>query len=75
MEPNSATVTPPTPLDDDALVAAPEARRNWFGGISEATEWRWAKGLPGFPKACRIHRRKYYRVADLREFCRTRAAA
>ncbi len=74
MEQIASTITP-SPLDDDCLVAATEARSKWFGGISEATEWRWAKDLPGFPRAVRINRRKFYRVADLREFSRTRAAA
>jgi hypothetical protein len=64
-----------TPLDDDALISAPVARGDWWGGISEATEWRWAKNLPGFPKAVRINRRKFYRVGDLRKFSRTREAA
>ena len=75
MEQINPTATPPTVLDDAALVAAPEARRAWFGNISEATEWRWSKNLHGFPKPLRIHGRKYYRVGDLREFSRTRAVA
>ena len=74
MEQIASTVTP-SPLDDDCLIAASEARRTWFGGISEVTEWRWAKDLPDFPKAVRINRLKFYRVADLREFSRKRAAA
>jgi hypothetical protein len=75
MEQIASTITPSIPLDDDALVTAPEARSRWFGGISEATEWRWSKQLEGFPKPVRIHRRKYYRVGDLREFYRTLAVA
>jgi hypothetical protein len=68
-------VMSPVPLDEDAFVAAPVARRDWLGGISVATEWRWAKELDDFPKAIKIHRNKYYRVGDLRNFVRARAVA
>jgi hypothetical protein len=75
MNQTAQTITPASALDDDALIAAPDARSEWWGGISEATEWRWTQQLEGFPKVIRIHRRKYYRVGDLREFSRTRRAA
>ncbi len=68
-----STVT--STLDDEALISAPEARRLMLGGISEVTEWRWAKQFPDFPKIIRINRRKYYRLGDIRKFTRTRAAA
>ena len=68
---NERIIVATPPLDDGCLVSAPEARKNWPGDISEATEWRWQNGQnapAGFPKPIKINRLKFYRVGDLRKF-------
>lgn len=75
MEQTVQTSTITAGVDDEALIAAPVARRQLLGGISESTEWRWERQLPDFPKPIRINRRKYYRLGDLREFSRSRAVS
>ena len=62
-------------LTDDALVSAPNARRLYLGGISEATEWRWSKQFASFPKAIRVNNRKFYRVGDCKLFWAAREVA
>ena len=61
-------------LPDEALVPAQKARRDFWGGIGETTEWRWAQSVPDFPKPRKIHGRKYYRLGDLRTFNRAQEA-
>ena len=71
----ASTITETPSLDDDSLISSLDARRTMLGGISVSTEYRWEKELEGFPSPIRINGRKYYRVADLREFARSQAAA
>ena len=47
-----------------------------FGDISEMTLWRWEHDKKlAFPKAIAINGRKYYDLAEVEEWERTRAAA
>lgn len=57
------------------FVSAPVARATIFGGISEVTEWRYARDLPDFPKPVRVGKRKYYKVLDARAFMERRMVA
>lgn len=51
-------------MTDHKLVSAPLARREYFGGISAMTEWRWIQaGI--LPQPIKIRRRNFYREADL----------
>ncbi|WP_210161013.1 helix-turn-helix transcriptional regulator [Microvirga lotononidis] len=47
-----------------------------FGNISEMTLWRWERDKKlSFPRAIAINGRKYYDLAEIEEWERTRAAA
>lgn len=51
--------------------------REALGGISEMTIWRYERDESlGFPKALRIRKRRYWRVADVEQWVggRNRAA-
>jgi predicted DNA-binding transcriptional regulator AlpA len=56
-----------TDLPADSILTA-LATRQFLGGISPSTLWRWERNAPGFPQPIKIHRRKFYRVGDLRSF-------
>lgn len=46
------------------LIAAPTARREYLGNISNMTEWRWRRaGI--LPEPVRIRKRNFYREDDL----------
>lgn len=62
-------------IPDEALIPAPKARRDWWGGIGETTEWRWSQQFDDFPTPVRINNRKFYRAGDIRRFNRVREAA
>ena len=50
--------------EDHKLVPAPKARREYFGGISAMTEYRWRKaGI--LPTPIKIRKRCFYRESDL----------
>lgn len=51
-------------MTDHKLVSAPTARREYFGGISAMTEWRWIKAGV-LPTPIKIRRRNFYRASDL----------
>ena len=67
----------PENLNDDAfkLVPASVARRDYLGGISPTTEWRWRQSCLDFPEPITIRGRNYYRVRELRRFISAREAA
>lgn len=49
---------------DHKLVPAPKARRDYMGGASAMTEWRWRQdGI--LPAPIQINRRNFYRESDL----------
>ncbi len=49
---------------DNALIPAAACRRDYLGGISAMTEWRWRRdGL--LPQPITIRSRCYYRRAEL----------
>lgn len=50
--------------EDHKLVPAPKARREYFGGISAMTEYRWRQaGI--LPTPIKIRKRCFYRESDL----------
>lgn len=50
--------------ENTKIVPAPAARREYLGGISAMTEYRWrAAGI--LPEPIRIRKRCFYREADL----------
>lgn len=55
-------------------ISAPTARRDFFGGISPVTEWRWAKSVTDFPRITRIGNRKFYKLTEVRQFMERHAA-
>lgn len=54
---------------DDVILPAPQARREHLGGISDMTLWRWIQDPEmGFPRPIYINKRRYFRLAEIREF-------
>lgn len=50
--------------DRDKLVSAPKARREYLGGISAMTEWRWIQaGI--LPRPVKINGRNFHYESDL----------
>ena len=48
----------------DKLVPATKARRDYMGGVSAMTEYRWREnGI--LPKPVKINKRNFYYLADL----------
>ena len=59
--------------DDDRLITANDVRAR-YGGISAMTLSRWLKDdRLNFPQPIRIHNLRYFRLADLVEWEKTRA--
>lgn len=50
------------------VIPAPAARQ-YVGGISDMTLWRWERDPElGWPQPIRVRGRRFYRVADLDAF-------
>lgn len=67
----AASVQDTNSLDDDALATGKTAEA--YIGISRTTRHRLTKAGK-FPQPAKIGGRDYYRMGQLREFARTRAA-
>ena len=62
-------VVPLSSLSDEALVPLPTARRDYLGGITAMTEWRWRKDERiGFPPVIQIRKRNYVSGKNLKAF-------
>jgi hypothetical protein len=65
-------VTPTEPLDTDVYLDSRAVRRR-YGGRSDVSLWRWARDPKlGFPQPIYIQKYRYWRLADLLEWERTR---
>ena len=60
------------PLDHDVFLTARAVRRR-YGGKSDMALWRWSRDPSlGFPKPIFIQQFRYWRLADLIEWERSR---
>jgi predicted DNA-binding transcriptional regulator AlpA len=63
-------------LSSDKQYIVRRKLRARFGGISDMTLWRWEHDRKlAFPRAIAINGRKYYDLAEIEEWERTRATA
>lgn len=60
--------------DADTYLSAAQVRSR-YGDISDMSLWRWSNNpAMGFPKPLRINRRRFFRLRELEEWERSRAA-